>query len=352
MGIFIKGIGIISPQKNFDSIFFENEIVPLSGSRMQCIEPDYSLFIDTKQIRRMSRVIKMGVASSMLAMKDAGIEKPDAVIAGTALGCLEDTGVFLKKMIQNKEEMLNPTPFIYSTHNTIASQIALTFGCKGYNSTYVHRNISFESALLDAMLLLQEGACENVLAGGIDELTDASFKILSRLGHFKKAEELSSGNLYSRTGAGTIAGEGSAFFALVNKKDDSCYAEINSVRTISFAAEGEVSAKAKALLHDNGIEKADILISGHNGDSADDKLFDSVAADLNMSGSVIKFKHLCGEFGTASGFSLAMAAYLLKNRNAAKGFGGNYSSLKNLKTILIHNQNKNVHHSLILVSAC
>ena len=109
----------------------------------------------------------------------------DAIVTGTAYGCLEDTGIFLKKMVEQKEEMLTPTAFIQSTHNTIGAQIALLLQCHNYNNTFVHRGFSFESALLDAMMLLEENAGTNVLVGAADEITDYSHAILSRFGLYK-----------------------------------------------------------------------------------------------------------------------------------------------------------------------
>jgi 3-oxoacyl-[acyl-carrier-protein] synthase II len=352
MGIFIKGIGIISPQKTFDSAFLNGEIVPFSGNRLSCYEPDYSTFIDAKKIRRMSKVLKMGVVSAMLALKDAQTEKPEAVIVGTALGCLEDTASFLKKMVQNKEEMLNPTAFIHSTHNTIAAQVAMMFECQGYNSTYVHRNISFESALIDAMMLLNEGTVKNVLTGAIDELTDTSLAILDRLGNYKRTEELAEGQLYAHATKGSIGGEGSAFFMLSGEPGAGSYAAIKEVATVSFSNVEDVAARAEQMLNRHGIEQADILISGNNGDTEDDKLFDGFAGKMNMENFVLKYKHLCGEYATAAGFALWMAAVILKEGGIPAVFNRTLKGDKKIKSILIHNQSKNVHHSLILVSAC
>ena len=126
MSIFINGIGAISPQGDLgkgDQLL----AVPMNYSkdRMMCIEPEYAQYIDPKFLRRMSRILKLGTASSIMALADAGIKIPDAIITGTGYGCLEDTITFAKKMIENKEHALNPTPFIQSTHNTIGSQIAL-----------------------------------------------------------------------------------------------------------------------------------------------------------------------------------------------------------------------------------
>ena len=50
--------------------------------------------------------------------------------------------------------------------------------------TYVHRGLSFESALLDAMMKIEEGS-ENILVGAIDEMTETSYTIQQRLGMLK-----------------------------------------------------------------------------------------------------------------------------------------------------------------------
>lgn len=83
--------------------------------------------------------------------------------------------------------MLAPTAFIQSTFNTIGAQIASLSKNRCYNNTYAHRAFSFESALLDAILLLQEGEARNVLVGGIDEMTDTLYEILKRLGTWRHA---------------------------------------------------------------------------------------------------------------------------------------------------------------------
>ena len=74
------------------------------------------------------------------------------LLPDTGLGCLEDTEKFLSSIYTNEEKLLNPTPFIQSTHNTVAGAIALAIKCHGYNATYTHRGFSFESALEDALI--------------------------------------------------------------------------------------------------------------------------------------------------------------------------------------------------------
>jgi len=135
----------------------------------------------------MSRIVKMGVACGLECMGELSPEKIGGIITATGLGCLVDTEKFLNNLLDNEERMLNPTPFIQSTFNTIGAQIALIHQIHAYNMTYVHRGLSFESALLDAMMKIEEGS-ENILVGAMDEMTETSYIIQQRLGLLKGIE--------------------------------------------------------------------------------------------------------------------------------------------------------------------
>ena len=118
---------------------------------LQACEPDYKDIITNATLRRrMSRIVKMGVACGLECMGELSPEKIQGIITATGLGCLTDTEKFLNNLLDNEERMLNPTPFIQSTFNTIGAQIALIHQIHAYNMTYVHRGLSFESALLDS----------------------------------------------------------------------------------------------------------------------------------------------------------------------------------------------------------
>src|SRR6202023_3762317 len=100
----------------------------------------------------------------------------------------------------------------------------------GYNNTFVHRGFSFESALLDALLLLQENEAGNVLVGSADEITDISHAILTRFGCYKHLP-VSNLALFSSNSKGTIAGEGAAFFLLTNRPSADAYAKLDGITT-------------------------------------------------------------------------------------------------------------------------
>ena len=119
--------------------------------------------------RRLSGVLRRALLTSLVTLKRAGIEQPQAIITGTAMGCVDETEKFLRELANDGEGSLKPTNFIHSTHNTISSLIAIHTHCHSYNSTYAHGQRSLESALIDAWLQIALGDLETALVGWHDE---------------------------------------------------------------------------------------------------------------------------------------------------------------------------------------
>lgn len=128
-------------------------------------------YVKPLEARRMGKIMKSSLLSSLEALEMAHISCPDAIITGTAYGCLENSERLLVQMKEEGEVMLKPTYFMQSTHNTIGSNIAIKTHCHGYNVTYTQESHSLEWALRDARLLLESGKVKNVLVGCHDEST-------------------------------------------------------------------------------------------------------------------------------------------------------------------------------------
>jgi 3-oxoacyl-(acyl-carrier-protein) synthase len=349
--MYITAASNISPQNTFGNQSSLTELVEYTGDKLTCIEPDYKTLIDPKLIRRMSRIIKMGVASGMDCLQQASISVPDAIITGTAYGCLEDTNTFLSKMVQQNEETLAPTAFIQSTHNTISAQIALLLQCHNYNNTFVNGGASFENALLDAMMLLHEGEAANVLVGGIDEITANSHAILKRMGLYR-SQPASNLDLLNVSGKGTMAGEGSAFFLLSREASGNDWAKIDGASGFykpHNTAEIQQQISNFLSAQNTGIDDIDLIIIGKNGDVKNDDGYWQLQETLFADVPAISYKHLCGEYPTSSAFALWLAANCLKNRDLPPAL---ISAEIPVKKILIYNHYQNIHHSLILLSAC
>ena len=208
--IYIRSVAQISVQKPLCEDWMADP-VQLSGEYLRSQDPDFKPFLSPMQARRMGLILKRAIAVSLTALRNAGIECPDAIFTGTGLGCMENTENFLSAMCRDGEEMLPLTYFMMSTHNTISSAVAILLRCHGQNCTYSQKDISFESALLDAFLQLQVGGISNALVGAHDETTPDTYRLLKGAGYFEgivTAAEASSAFVLSAssalsTGSGT-----------------------------------------------------------------------------------------------------------------------------------------------------
>jgi len=351
MSIYIQSAYGVTPQPLYDGGELLLVIQNKTGNRLACVEPDYADYVDAKLIRRMSRIIKMGVAAAMQCLKDADLQMPDAIVTGTAYGCLQDTEVFLNRLVEFKEELLTPTAFIQSTHNTVSAQIALMLQCHNYNNTYVHRGFSFESALLDAMMMLNENEISNALVGAADEIIDTSHAILSRFDLYKK--EASTDTLFDVKTKGTIAGEGATFFTLLKESSGNDLAKLDAITTFYKPADdSEIKEQIAAFLAGQtvDIEEIDLIITGRNGDHENDEVYESLNTSLFANKQTINFKHLCGEYPTASAYALWLGAAIIKKGKAPEALLKQNN--KPVKKLLIYNHYQDIHHALYLLSSC
>lgn len=341
--VYIRAARTVSPQGTFEELL--QSPAQYLGDRLACKEPDYSKYVDPKLLRRMSRIIKMGAAAAMECLQEAEVTMPDAITTGTAYGCLADTDQFLTRMVEFKEELLSPTAFIQSTHNTVGAQIALMLKCHHYNNTYVHRGSSFEAALMDAMGLIGEGEAQTALVGGVDEIIEKSHTILSRFDLYK--EEGDTGTLIGSGTKGTMAGEGAAFFLLGNNREDGCLAKLDAVQNW-YKPTVPVVNLIEDFLKRNQVAAGsiDLLITGNNGDARYDMHYEVVQQSVFKGIPAVTYKQFCGEYPTASAFALWMAAHILSTGQVpgAKGPAP--------KRIAIYNNYKLQYPTVYLLSAC
>ncbi|SHF43053.1 3-oxoacyl-(acyl-carrier-protein) synthase [Arenibacter palladensis] len=351
--VYINSIGSISAQKTFDNNDFLEEIVTYQDNIIPVIEPNYKDFIPPAAARRMAKGIKMGVVASKIALEEANLTDIDAIITGTGMGCVRDSEKFVTAILDNNEQFLTPTSFIQSTHNTVAGQIALGIGCKGYNFTYVHSSVSFESALLDAFMQLELKEAENILVGGVDESGDHTNAIHKLIQHIKPEKINSKELLHSKTG-GAVFGEGANFFVLSNKKQDYSYAQLLGIKTYNTLAKSDLVANLEVFLKEKNLTFGDIdvLISGNNGDIDYDNYYSELTNGPFKDTQQVAYKHLSGEFNTASAFGFWLGAKILRTQHIPSPVALNPIKIKGLENVLLYNQYRGKNHSFTLLRRC
>lgn len=347
---YIQGSAAISPQHSFDGDFFSLPMVTTPENMLVAIEPDYKAFIPPNSLRRMSRMLKMGLTAALRAVQVSGQPAPDVIITGTGKGSLSDTEKFIKDIVEYQERALNPTPFIQSTYNAVNGLIALQQQSTGYNTTFVHRGFSFENALLDSMLQLREGVVKHTLTGAFEEMTAEHFYIKSRIGFWKEA---ATGNaeLFSQQTPGSVSGEGSTFFMLGSERTGNTAACIRDMKMLYKPSAAILDKALPAFLAKNGltVNDIDLVISGRNGDVNTDHYYRVLLSEHLPAVPEVPFKQLCGEHDTAGAFAVWLAAQVLERQQLPVALQTFASAPASLRRILIYNHFIGEQHTFFLL---
>lgn len=349
---YINGTGCISPQDSINSQWFFEPVALPSGDYYNAQEPSYKEFIAPNLLRRMGRAIKMGVAGANLAIQQAGITNVDAIITGTGLGCFEDSERFLLAMLNNDEQFLTPTSFIQSTHNTVGSQIALIMKCHDYNFTYVHRGFSFESTVQDALMLFSEGK-QTILVGGIEEHTPNFVELNRRAHKFKQYDPTLP--FWKSTTPGIQMSEGAAFFVLNKAKTEKSIASVDGIQTLYKPKSSEEILKklhAFLKLQELTLSQIDVCLMGFSSDVTFDKYLQELLPAIETATVAAHFKHLSGEYHTASAFALWVATKLVEKQELPEVLTISAKKRGQIKHVLIINQYLGSNYSFMLVSRC
>lgn len=349
---YINGLGIVSPQKTFDNREFLPAIVSYNNNVLHAITPDFKEYINPVQLRRLSRMLRIGLTAAIICTRDAGVSNPDGIITGTGYGFLNDTAKFVSEMLDQQEKHLTPTFFMQGTYNALSGLVAITLKCNGYNNTYVNKGFSFETALHDAMMNLKDDPSRSFLVGSYDEADDVQYKVNSRVKHYK-SEFINSLELFNYKTKGSLQGEGAAFFSISADQKNNSWAILKGIKMI-FMPENTafLADELKGFLSNNGLSIDDIHVSinGVSGDSENDAILSELVQNVFSNIPEVRFKHLCGEYCTASSFGMWMAASILKKQIIPEGVQfNNARPLTKVTNALLINQYMGRNYSFILL---
>jgi 3-oxoacyl-(acyl-carrier-protein) synthase len=335
--VYINAIKQISVQQPLTDSWFDMP-VRYSENYVRAIDPDFKQYLAPNTARRLGKILKRALIVSQAAMSESGISNPDAIITATGLGCIENTELFLDKMVREGETLLNPTQFMQSTHNTISSLIAIETKCRAYNITYSHKGISFEAALQDAFLQMQSNKIKNVLAGAHDEMTPSYFTLLKKAGFIGQENQV-------------FAGETAVAMILSTEQTE------NTLCKIDFLEMKYKTNNISNFISDNIKSQTDFIMTGINGNAEHDKTYFENCARLFPDIPLLQYKNIFGESYTAPAFGIYAAALCLKNgkipeflmcSNPQNNFQP--QSPNSISGILCYNCFENKHHTFVLLS--
>jgi len=348
---YVRSVAQISIQQPLCNEWFRNPVMPTQAYN-ESIEPDYGKYISPMAARRMGKLLKRSLATTIEAMGQEPV--PDAIVTGTGLGCIANTEKFLIAMIDNDEEFLQPTYFMQSTHNTIGSHVAQHLKCHGYNCTYSHRGTSFDSSLLDAYIQMKSGAIRSALVGGHDEMTPEYFKMLGKIGYWKEGE-VSPDTLRRADTPGSFSGSCSLNMLLADQSNESTLCKISGMDLLYEPSVNDLRDAAERLLKKAGYAVGDLsaVVLGLSGDGDNDRVYSEFRESLCPGTPAVWYKHLFGESFCSSAFGVMVGATCLRERKIpAHLLYHPGAEIQKPEIILVHSHFHNKDHSLVLLTSC
>ncbi len=302
--VFTRGRGIASLEAALREGWVPpaGEAPPSQGQRRI---PAYSVDAATladkavlKGMRRSDRFSRMAVLAAWDAVEDSDIaiqagERRLGIILATGFGPQATGFRFLDEIMDHGDGRASPTLFSHSVHNAAASYVASALGSRGPTLTVTQFFFSFHQALLLASAWLQEGRCERVLVGSVEECGDVLEYVCSRKLRIPEDGRIRSFEFSSSPAA--VPGEGSVFLLLSRDATAGRYCEIGD---ISFTDE-------------DGEESPDLYLLDADGMSEDERDYrNSASQDVMVAG----YSPLFGSMMTGSAFHCAAAALILRRQ--------------------------------------
>lgn len=236
--VVVTGLGLICPVGNEVNTGWQNILAGQSGiTRITGFNPDaltaqvagevkdfdITHYISAKDARRMDKFIHYGIAASLQAIQDAGLDS--AGINPERIGVNVGSGIGGLPLIEDQHDILQQSgprkisPFFIpgSIINMISGQISIMKGYQGPNYAIVSACTTANHCIGDASRIIEYGDADVMIAGGAEStITELA------MGGFASARALSTRNDDPATASrpwdigrdGFVMGEGAGVLVL------------------------------------------------------------------------------------------------------------------------------------------
>ena len=178
----ILGIGAVTPLgRDLPDIAARLASPPISSCALRAVmdsllnEPKIS-----RSLRRADRFVRMAAIAALDACKTISLDRAGLIVV-SGLGPHCRGFKFIDGMLDCGDAAALPTDFSHSVHGAGASYIAGILDLRGPCLTATDFQIGFEQAVLLAQCWLEQGSCNQVVVGVVEELGDVLIHCAHRM---------------------------------------------------------------------------------------------------------------------------------------------------------------------------
>ncbi|MFP6781616.1 MAG: beta-ketoacyl-ACP synthase II [Gammaproteobacteria bacterium] len=344
--IVVPGLGLVCPVGNTTEQAWSNILAGVSGiAPITCMDTsdfsakiggnikdfDVEQYISKKEARRMDPFIHYGLAASIQALEDSGLEITDenarrvGACIGSGIGGLPGIEQAYQSYLDGGARKVSPFFVPGNIINMVAGNLSIRYGLKGPNYAMVTACSTGAHCISNAARMIERGDVDAMIAGGSEFATS-----YTGLGGFASAKALSTRNddpekasrPWDSERDGFVLSDGAGIVVLeemenAKQRGAKIYAELagagmssDAFHITAPATDGEGAAYCMELaINDAGLNREDVqYINAHGtstpaGDKAETdavkRFFGSHAYDLAMSSTKSMVGHMLGAAGGA-----------------------------------------------------
>lgn len=344
--IVVTGLGVVCPVGNTTEESWNNIVAGVSGiAPITCIDTsdfsakiggniknfDVEQYISKKEARRMDPFIHYGLAASVQAIEDAGLEINEknarrvGACIGSGIGGLPGIEQAYQSYLDGGARKVSPFFVPGNIINMVAGNLSIRYGMKGPNYAMVTACSTGAHCISNAARMIERGDVDVMVAGGSEFATS-----YTGLGGFASAKALSTRNDDPERASrpwdlerdGFVLSDGAGIVVLeeleyAERRGATIYAELVGAGMSSDAfhitapsTDGEGAAYCMELaIDDAGLSKEDVdYINAHGtstpaGDKAESdavkRYFGDHAYKVAMSSTKSMVGHMLGAAGGA-----------------------------------------------------
>lgn len=330
-----NGVSGISKISHFDPEGFSCQI----AGQVDGFEPGN--YFPAKEARKMDRFIQLGLAASLDAFQDSGLEVTEqnaeriGVHIGSGIGGISSIENCTKTYLERGPRRISPFFVPSAIINMISGHLSINLGLKGPNLSMVTACTTATHAIGDASRLIEYGDADVMVAGGAEAAVTPT-----AIAGFGNAKALSGREVdptlascpWDEARDGFVMGEGAGILVLeeyehAKARGARIYAEVSGfgmsgdayhMTSPSPGGEGAARCMRNAMQH-AGLNSSDVqYLNAHGtstplGDVAETQAvklaFGDAAAKLAVSSTKSMVGHLLGAAGGVEAVYTAMALH-------------------------------------------
>jgi 3-oxoacyl-[acyl-carrier-protein] synthase II len=307
--IVITGVGALSPNGIGRESYFAavadgrsgiRNITQFDATSLPCriageIDFNPAAWVDSKNIRHVSRVVPMALAATDEALRDAKLDPSSldletrrtiGVMLGSGGGAVEFSERMYELWFNDAERQASIYSIPSGTIGTIASEISMAYDLHGFSHLISTGCTSSTDAIGYAYRNLKLGVIDYVICGGADAtITEAvmtGFCIMRIVSNSRNEMPETASRPFSRDRDGFVLSEGSWMFVMEHEETAKArgariYAEVagygstcDAHHRVRMEESGEEPARAMALaMKDAGVDVSDVDYLNYHGTSTD-----------------------------------------------------------------------------------